>query len=132
MSVFVDTSALYAILVGTERDHVAVTAAFKRSLERGQALHTTNYVLVECAALLQHRVGLAAVRDLDEHFVPLFTVNWIDADLHRRAVERLVRMDRRRISLVDAASFVVMEREGISDVLGLDSDFSTEGFRLVP
>jgi predicted nucleic acid-binding protein len=132
VSVFVDTSALYAILVGTERDHAPVTAAFKRSLERGQALHTTNYVLVETAALLQHRIGLAPVRDLDERLVPLLSVTWIDADLHRRAMERLVRTDRRRISLVDAASFVVMEREGISDVLGLDSDFPTEGFRLVP
>lgn len=132
MSLFVDTSALYAILVGTERDHAVVTSAFKRSLDRGQALHTTNYVLVETAALLQHRIGLAPVRDLDERFVPLLTVTWIDADLHRRATERLMRVDRRRISLVDAASFVVMERDGINDVLGLDSDFSTEGFRLVP
>jgi predicted nucleic acid-binding protein len=34
--------------------------------------------------------------------------------------------------MVDAASFVVMEQDGITDVLGLDTDFSAEGFRLIP
>ena len=41
-------------------------------------------------------------------------------ELHRRAVERLFRTDKRRVSLVDVVSFVVMEAEGLTDVLGLD------------
>ena len=132
MSLFVDTSAFYALLVGTEADHRAVLDAFRTAAERGRRLVTTNYVLLETAALLQHRIGLAPVRDLEERILPLVTVRWISNDAHRRAVERLFRTDKRRVSLVDVVSFMVMDDEGLTDVLGLDPDFASEGFRLVP
>ena len=132
MSLFVDTSAFYAILVGTEREHTPVVTAFKRALDRGVGLYTTNYVLVETTALLQHRIGLAPVRDLEARLLPVLSIHWIDEEVHSRELERLFRMYRRHVSLVDAASFVVMEREGITDVLGLDANFTAEGFRLIP
>jgi predicted nucleic acid-binding protein len=132
MSLFIDTSGFYALLVGTERDHQAVLDAFRTAAERGRRMVTTNYVLVETTALLQHRIGLPPVRDLEERILPLVTVHWVSSELHRRAVERLFRTDKRRVSLVDAMSFIVMDAEGLSDVLGLDPDFATEGFRLLP
>ena len=52
--------------------------------------------------------------------------------LHRRAVDRHLRTDRRGLSLVDCASFVVMDEERIREALALDADFATEGFRLIP
>ena len=132
MSLFVDTSALYALLVGTERDHRAVLEVFRVAAERGRRMVTTNYVLVETAALLQHRIGLAPVHDLEERILPLITVHWVSDELHRRAVERLFRIDKRKVSLVDAVSFVVMDTEGLTDVLGLDPDFAAEGFHILP
>jgi predicted nucleic acid-binding protein len=36
------------------------------------------------------------------------------------------------VSLVDAVSFAVMEAEAVTEVLGLDEDFESQGFRLVP
>lgn len=132
MSLFVDTSGLYAVLVRTEADHVAVTEAFREAAERGRRLLTTNYVLIESAALLQARIGLDPVRDLDSRVVPLLDVIWVTAELHRRGVERLFRMNRRHVSLVDAVSFVTMEAEAVTEALAVDSDFSAEGFRLVP
>lgn len=131
-SIFVDTSAFYALLVGSEMDHAAVSAAFARVLRQGRPLLTSSYVLVETTALLQHRIGFEPVRDLDSHVVPLLEVRWIDRELHRKGVERLFRTDRRRVSLVDAVSFVCMEVDGVHDVLSLDSDFAAEGFRLIP
>ena len=132
MSLFVDTSALYALLVGSEQDHPRVREAFRAAAERGDRLYTSNYVLLETAALLQHRIGLEPVRDLVARIVPLLDVRWVDADLHQRGLERLFRIDKRRVSLVDAVSFTVMDVEGGEDVLGLDTDFATEGFRVVP
>jgi uncharacterized protein len=132
VSLFVDTSGLYALLVRTERDHGAMLDAFRAAAERGRRMVTTNYVIVETAALLQHRIGLAPVRDLEERILPLVIVQWVSSELHRRAVERLVRTDKRKVSLVDVVSFVVMDAEGLTDVLGLDPDFTAEGFRLLP
>jgi predicted nucleic acid-binding protein len=72
VSVFVDTSALYALLVRTDEDHAEAAKAFRGLLEAGRSLVSTNYVLVETTALLQHRIGLAAVRDLDARIVALW------------------------------------------------------------
>lgn len=132
MSLFADTSGLYALLVATEADHDAVRAAFRRAVERGRPIVTTNYVVVEVSALLQHRIGLAPVRDLQIRLLPVLSVRFVDERLHRRGFERLFRLDRRRVSLVDAVSFEVLDDEGISDVLGLDRHFTEQGFRLIP
>lgn len=132
MTVFADTSALYALLVRNEVGHAEVAAEFATILERRRPLVTTNYVLLETAALLQSRIGLAAVRDLDQRIVPLCVVRWVTESLHRRAMDRLVRADRRGLSLVDCMSFEVMEQEGITDALALDADFADAGFRLLP
>jgi predicted nucleic acid-binding protein len=132
MSVFVDTSALYALLVRTEEDHDATVAAFERLVRSHRPLLTTNYVLLETTALLQRRFGLTAVRDFETRVVPLLAVRWVDEALHRRGMERLLQSDRRQLSLVDCASFGVMDAEGIDEALALDADFRTEGYRVLP
>jgi uncharacterized protein len=132
MSIFVDTSALYAFLVSSDAGHASVADALGSSLEEGRTLKTTSYVLVETTALLQHRVGLMAVRDLQSKITPLLGVVWVDHTLHGRAVKRLFREDRRSLSLVDCVSFEVMDSEGIRDVLTLDRHFSQAGFDVLP
>ena len=132
MTVFADTSALYALLVRTEEGHAEVAAAFSRLLQGRRPLVTSNYVVLETAALLQRRIGLPAVRDFDERIAPLLTVRWITEPLLRRAMDRLIRADRRGVSLVDCTSFEVMEAEAITEAFALDRDFAAAGFRLVP
>jgi predicted nucleic acid-binding protein len=132
VSVFVDTSALYALLVRSEEDHETTVAAFERLLRSHRPLVTTNYVVLETIALLQRRFGLPAVRDFESRVAPLLAVLWVDEGLHRRATERLLRSDRRQLSLVDCASFVVMDAEAIEEALALDDDFRTAGYRVLP
>jgi len=132
LSVFVDTSALYALLVRSEEEHSRVAEAFREALRRGRVLVTSNYVLLESSALLQHRFGLPAVRDLETRIAPLLRVLWIDEGLHRRALELLFATDRREVSLVDCVSFLVMEGEGIEEALALDSHFEKRGFKVLP
>ena len=132
MSCFIDTSAIYGLLVRTEREHAALRDAFRDVAEKARRIVTTNYVLLESCALLQHRIGVAPVRDLEEKIVPLLEIRFVDAHLHAAGMQRLLRGDKRGVSLVDAVSFEVMHVEGLSDVLGLDSDFEEEGFRLIP
>ena len=131
MSVFADTSGLYALLVGSEEGHAALVQAFRDVLTVNRPLWTTSYVLIETIALLQNRVGLEPVRDFDEHVLPLLSVEWVSEDLHRRGTRRLSMEDRRRLSLVDCVSFEFMRQQGISDVLGLDRHFEEAGYRLL-
>ncbi len=132
MSVFVDTSALYAFLVGTEASHSEAVDAFTEALRDGRRLRTSSYVLVETHALLQRRIGMPAVRDLQSRLVPLLSVAWVGRDLHEKAIRRLVRSDRRSLSLVDCVSFELMSAEGIRDALTLDRHFAEAGFRAIP
>jgi predicted nucleic acid-binding protein len=132
VTVFADTSALYALLVRTEEGHAEVAAAFSRLLRGRRSLVTSNYVVLETAALLQRRIGLPAVRDFDERIAPLLTLRWITEPLHRRAMDRLIRADRRGVSLVDCTSFEVMEAEAITEAFALDRGFAAAGFRVVP
>lgn len=132
MSVFVDTSALYALFDRDDRGHAMAARGWRGLAGGSRPLITSNYILLETTALLQRRLGLPAVHDLDDQIVPLLTVRWIDESLHHRALARLRRMDQRDVSLVDCSSFELMEAEAIGDALALDDDFVTAGFRLVP
>jgi predicted nucleic acid-binding protein len=132
VSVFADTSALYALLVATEEGHAEVARAFGRLLARRQPLHTTSYVIVETIALLQHRLGLDPVRDFAESIVPVLAVEYVDENIHRKGVDRLLRESRRRLSLVDCVSLEFMRERGITAALALDRHFADAGCQVLP
>jgi predicted nucleic acid-binding protein len=131
MSVFADTSALYAAIVRTEEQHQNCLRLFRRLVESGRSIKTTNYVVLETTALMQHRIGLDPVRDFDERVLPMITVYWVSQELHRKGMRRLVRENKRNLSLTDCVSFEFMEVEGLRDAFTLDRHFAEAGFRLL-
>ena len=96
MSVFVDTSAFYALLVSNDESHDPVRAAFASLVTGRRLLWTTSFVIVETIALLQHRIGLDAAKDFDEEVLPAVRVRWVDDHLYRLGIDRLWREDRRQ------------------------------------
>lgn len=132
--VFVDTSAYYAVLDHTDPSHPAAAAAWGRLLDEMAAEHlealTHGGVVVETAALVQHRLGMTAVRTFLDEYVPASTVVWVDAELHDQAAAALLAAGRRQVSLVDWTSFVVMRRRGIEQALAFDDHFLQQGFEL--
>lgn len=132
MSVFVDTSAILALLDATEESHGSVADAWDRAVEAGRPLVTSNYVVVESFALAQRRLGMDAVRAVADAFLPLLEVLFVTSDVHSAAMAALLAADRRRLSFVDCTSFELMRRRGIRDALALDADFAKQGFGLLP
>ena len=126
--VFVDTSALFALLVKGDANHSRARSAFESLRQREAALLSSSYVLVECYALLGRRVGLAAVADFRKDFAPLLDIVWVDAALHDEGLELLLDRGRESLSLVDAVSFLVARRQAIDEVFAYDPDFQREGF----
>ena len=96
MTCFVDTSALYAVLDADDANHPRARQAWAALLEADEALHCTNYILVETLSLIQRRLGMEAVRAFEAAFVPLFDVTWMDAAAHRAAAAALLIANRRR------------------------------------
>lgn len=133
MTVFVDTSALYAVLDRDDDNHDSARAVWQRLLtDPSTVLVTHNYVLVETAALVQNRQGIEAVRTLQERIVPVLQVAWLDEAQHRTAVAMTLAAGRRKLSLVDCASFLVMRENGIRHAFCFDRHFAEEGFAVLP
>jgi predicted nucleic acid-binding protein len=126
MKVFVDTSALLALLDEDDLHHVEAGSTF-RSLVEDAELVTHNYVHVEAIAVTRRRLGSGATARLIDAFLPLMTTIWIDERLHAAAIE--AHRAAPGPSLTDHVSFVVMRHEGIEVAFAFDRDFETAGFR---
>jgi predicted nucleic acid-binding protein len=128
VSVFVDTSALLAVLHSGDENHARASRRFRALLESGEGLVTTSYVLVETVALLQHRFGLAAVRGFQDAVAPVMDVVWVDAELCAEGTAALLTAGRRDLSLVDCTSFACMRRQGLTRAFHFDRHFRDQGF----
>lgn len=130
MMVFVDTSAFLPILNSNDFNHSAASQTWLWLKEERSRLFSTNYILLESFALIQNRLGMAAVEDFQESIVPLLEVEWIDETLHEAGVAALLTADRRRLSLVDCISFIVMRRLNLNVAFAFDRHFEEQGFTL--
>jgi predicted nucleic acid-binding protein len=132
MTTFIDTSAFFAVLDRDDANHPKAKEQWSEVLTRDDVMVTTNYVLVETFALLQHRLGLQAVRTFQEDVLPLLTVEWVGEDTHRSGVSALLAASKRRLSLVECVSFETMRALGIKKAFAFDPHFGEQGFRCVP
>ena len=130
MSVFVDTSALLALLDADDPHHADAVGTWAWLADQGSALLTTNYVIVETIAVVQHRLGLAAVRTLLGDVMPLIDAIFVDAATHGSAITALVASGRRQLSLVDCASFEAMRQANVRAAFAYDRHFNEMGFTL--
>ncbi len=128
MVVFLDTSAIYALADRDDPNHPDAVRRFDGVLKASVPLLVHNYVILESTALLQRRLGWKAVRRFLTE-VDSFQIRWVDETLHRAARARFVSR-RRRVSLVDEVSFLVMREAQVRHVLAFDEDFAKEGFLL--
>jgi predicted nucleic acid-binding protein len=128
--IFLDTSAIYALADRRDPHHDLAKEQFQALLDAGEEVLTHNYVLVEAMALVQSRLGLEAATRLRED-CRAFHVDWVDEATHEEAVRRLARGAKRRVSLVDQVSFLVMKRRGVRIALAFDSDFEEAGFQIL-
>lgn len=127
MSVFVDTSIWYAAVDKSE----ATNQSAKTILSRGEALVTTDHVLVETWALIRYRLGRRSAErywdGLRGGVAHIETVNAADLE---SAWEIGSAWRDQDFSIVDRTSFAVMRRLGIERVASLDADFAI--FRFGP
>lgn len=130
--VFVDTSAIYAVLVAEDPEHAAAVAAIDALQTDRARLVTTGPVIGETVALLQRRAGVEAVRQYRNAIEPALEVTWGDRILYESAMGALLAAGRRDVSLVDWSSFAFMRAHGIREAFAFDEDFQAQGFTVVP
>ncbi len=123
MRILVDTSAWYAIGNRSDRHHEPASRFYAERLKSDEFI-TTDAILAETWALVNARVGRPAAMTFWERLrkarievVPLWPE---DLD---RAWHIIQDWPDQAFSLVDATTFAVIERLGLTHVLAFDGHF---------
>lgn len=132
MMIFIDTSAFYAVLDRDDDNHQKARKIWNEVFSDENTIVTSNYVLVESFTLIQHRLGLEAVRGFQEDVLPLISIEWVDEATHRSGVSALLTASRRKLSLVDCVSFELMRTLGIKTAFAFDPHFAEQGIKHIP
>ena len=132
MSIFVDTSAFYALLDADDAHHRKAAGAWREIIDSGQDIVASNYILVETFALIQSRLGLEALRSFHDEIVPVLSIEFITPEVHRLGIAALLAASKRGLSLVDCVSFEVMRESGITSAFTFDPHFREYGFTIIP
>jgi predicted nucleic acid-binding protein len=127
-SVFVDTSALLAVLDRSDERHAEAKHRWTDLLNGAHALFCHNYILVETSAVLTRRIGMEAARVFERDIRPVLRLVWVTREIHEAAVGAQLAADRRALSLVDCVSFEVMRRTGLRSAFAFDPHFSEFGY----
>lgn len=123
--VFVDSSAIVALVDRNDRSHEAAVSAYRNLLESGYRLFTTNFVIAETVSLLSDGPGPDIARQwLRDHRLSVYHVG--QEDEQRARVRVLASRSERGLSYTDAISAVVMERLGIEGAFAVDRNFLSD------
>jgi predicted nucleic acid-binding protein len=127
--VFADTSYFIAVIVPNDVAHGRAQAL------AGQSLHliTTAWIMAELAAYLSLPPNRALFNGLLASLRANPGVDFVPAtqELFDRGAELYAARTDKAWSLVDCISFVVMQREGLTNALTADHHFTQAGFNAV-
>jgi predicted nucleic acid-binding protein len=127
----IDTSALVCLLDEDQPEHARAVRCWSALIDQRAALWITDYVRLESWALLQNRLGMAAVQKLNDQFLPVFDLHLVTEAQFVEAKTLVLGSGRKALSLVDAASFVVMRAEAIDTAFAFDRHFREQGFKVL-
>lgn len=123
MSVFIDTSVLYAVTDKGEKRQAQAKMIMRRAA--GEDPFTSDHVLVETWLLVRSRHGFDQAMRFWEGIrdTPIVIEPVTHGDLERAAAIG-ERWADQQFSLVDCSSIALMERTGCSRVATFDHDFA--------
>lgn len=126
MKVFIDTSALIALLVDREEFHLKVANQYRNYRQSRATLFTSDYVLDELfTRLLYYRI------DIGKHINKLkssisaneLIILYMNENLFNKSVDIFLKFSDQKISFTDATSYVLYKDLSLDEVFTLDRDF---------
>lgn len=130
--IFVDTSAIYALIDSSDEKHRDATKIWAHQLVNGDLiLLTTNYVVAESFDLIRRRLGFEALHALDGFVADTLSVHFVDEALHDAARRRVFSERRRALSLVDCASIEFGRQQHVRRAFAFDKHLGQGAFDLL-
>jgi predicted nucleic acid-binding protein len=127
--IFIDTSALYALVSRNDRFHEKAKNIYMNLIDEGRVLYTSAYVLVETIALIHSRLGFEVVRKFMKGIENIIEVIYIDEKLHKE-IWRLLEDKEGQISFVDCST-VLLVKQMDTELFAFDEDLKREGFKVL-
>ena len=131
--VFIDTSALYALVNRGDFAHAAAKTAVAKLLQMGRLLVATDYVLAETVNLANARGGsllAGRVLDLVEQSRGL-RLEWVGPERFETAKVFFRQQADHGYSFTDCTSFVLMRELRLTGALTTDRHFRAAGFEVL-
>jgi len=125
--VFVDTSGFYAAIDETDPFHRPSFDLFARAEAEKWSLLTTNYVVHECWALIQRRLGWEGVEEFLTVLLARCELHFVGAEDHDRAADSCRQKRSRLLSLTDCVSLMFMSQQSLSEAIVFDKHFTAAG-----
>lgn len=129
---FVDTAGWGHLVDSTQKYHPLAATIYRSARQEGRKLITTNYVIIELVALLTSplRIPRSSIIAFIEGLKtsPYVEVVHIDAALDQEAWQLLRQRQDKDWSLVDCASFVIMQQLNLREALTTDHHFEQANF----
>lgn len=134
MLVYVDTSALIALAMSTDKHHAEATEYFRKAVADGTRFVVGRPVLVEYVDGVVKRVGKPeAIRELRLlESTAIIRTEPDTEDDHTLGRELFLRYDDQTVDMTDSLSFAMMDRLGLKHAFTFDSDFVIHGLTRLP
>ncbi len=132
--VFADSSGFIAAFDLRDGRHSRAARVWREFAERGERLLTTQLVLAETVTHLRRRGGWEPSRRVGAALLESGVIEIVGLDQEQlgAAWREFVRNPERKLSLCDAASFIVMRERGVTTAFTFDRHFAAAGFELLP
>jgi predicted nucleic acid-binding protein len=134
-TVFVDTSAFFALVDPTETNHRRAKAHLKSLLRGRHTLLTTTDVFDESVTLIRYRVGHAPALTFGTELRASSWCRLVDvtAETRELAWNLFARHADQSFSFTDCTSFATMQSMHVSEAFTFDRrDFGGAGFVVAP
>jgi uncharacterized protein len=129
---FCDTSGWGHLVDPTQTHHILSSELYRTARDNNRKILTTNYIIAELVALftsplrIPRPTTIAFIESLKSS--AHIEIVHIDQTLDQRSWELLATREDKDWSLVDCASFVVMQERNITEALTTDHNFEQAGF----
>lgn len=135
MGIFVDTAGWGSIIDPGQEFHISAATLYRDARTRAVNLVTTSYVIAELVSLLTSpfRIprprAVAFIEGLKRS--PYVEIVFIDQARDEQAWGLLTQRQDKNWSLVDCASFLVMQELDLNDALTSDHHFEQAGYQVL-
>lgn len=123
--VFIDTSAILALMSSTDSDHKEAELIYKK-IATEYKLILTNFVIAETHALILSRMKNIKIASqwLSESAYKEFNVIRPEKDVELEAIKQINKYNDKDYSLTDMLSFLTMEKLEIKYFFSFDRHFT--------